>query len=81
MAEQTTVRTWGNSLGIRLNKNILNTAGIRQDDILQIDASDGIIILKKKFRHKTFEERLNEYDGNIDICDYDWGEPAGKELF
>lgn len=30
--------------------------------------------------HKSFEERVAEYDGEISICDFDWGEPIGKEL-
>ena len=29
--------------------------------------------------HKTFEERLEEYGGKIDVCDFDWGEPVGRE--
>ncbi len=35
---------------------------------------------KKGFKHKTFEERLAQYGGNITICDFDWGEPKGKEI-
>lgn len=37
-------------------------------------------LLKKAFKHKTFEERVAEYDGEISICDFGWGEPSGKEL-
>ncbi len=33
-----------------------------------------------EFIHKTFEERLAEYGGEISICDFDWGEPVGREL-
>lgn len=28
----------------------------------------------EKFKHKSFEERLNEYNGKITVCDFDWGE-------
>ena len=41
---------------------------------------DDSIVLKKAFKHKTFEERVAEYNGEISICDYDWGEPVGKEI-
>ena len=80
MTEQTVVRAWGNSQGIRLSKKILETAKIGLDDLLQVEVSENTIILKKAFRHKSFEERLADYDGKIDVLDFDWGEPLGKEL-
>jgi hypothetical protein len=32
------------------------------------------------FNHKTFEERLKEYGGEISVFAFEWGEPVGKEL-
>ena len=68
------------SQGIRLSKSVLAQANIEINDTVQIEASENVIILRKVFRHKTFEERLAEYDGKIDIQNFDWGEPAGKEM-
>ena len=31
--------------------------------------------------HKTFEERLAEFDGKITVSDFDWGVPMGREGF
>lgn len=36
-------------------------------------------IVLNKYKHKTFEERVAEYNGEISVCDFDWGEPVGKE--
>ena len=80
MPNQTIVRPWGNSQGIRLNKTILEAAKINLEDILQVETSENMIILKKIQKHKTFEERLAEYNGEISICDFDWGDPLGKQL-
>ncbi|MBR5368004.1 MAG: hypothetical protein IK138_01845 [Lachnospiraceae bacterium] len=33
-----------------------------------------------RFCHKSFEERVAEYDNVITTLNYDWGEPAGREL-
>ena len=41
---------------------------------------DDAIVLKKTFKHKSFEERLSEYNGKISVGNFDWGEPMGKEL-
>lgn len=80
MGEQVAVRPWGNSQGIRIPKNILEKLNINISDTLQIGIENDAIVLRKAFRHKTFEERMAEFDGKISICDFDWGEPVGKEL-
>lgn len=80
MGEQVAVRPWGNSQGIRIPKNILEKLNINISDTLQIGIENDAIVLRKAFKHKTFEERMAEFDGKISICDFDWGEPAGKEL-
>ena len=78
--EQVTIRVWGNSQGIRIPKNILEKMGLKTSDVLEIGIENNAIVLRKQFTHKTFEERLAEYDGEIDVCDFDWGEPVGREL-
>ena len=78
--EQVAVKPWGNSQGIRIPRNILEKLNISISDTLQIDVVGDAIVLKKTFKHKTFEERLEEYDGKISICDFEWGEPLGKEI-
>ena len=74
------VRTWGNSQGIRIPAEVMKEMHIAKDDILELSVENGIMTLKKKFRHKSFEERLAAYDGQINIAEFDWGEPAGKEI-
>ena len=74
------VRKWGNSLGIRLPQTVLKKLDIQLSDELTIEVESGAIVLRKRFKHKSFEERVAEYDGKIDIVDYDWGEPAGREM-
>lgn len=79
---QAQVKEWGNGQGIRLSKEILKSAGITLNDILDITVSNGIITLSKPFRHKTLEERAAEFDGKLMIDgEYDWDEPVGKEVW
>ena len=58
-----TITKWGNSQGIRIPVDILKKANVRVAD----------------FRHKSFSERLAAYNGKIETCDFEWGEPMGKE--
>lgn len=78
--EQVILKPWGNSQGIRIPKNILEKLNINISDTLQMDVAGDAIVLKKVWKHKTFEERLEEYGGKISICEFDWGEPIGKEI-
>ena len=80
MSDQVAIKTWGNSQGIRIPKNILEKLGLHVSDTLQIEVIDDSIVLKKAFKHKTLEERVAEYNGEISICDYDWGEPVENEF-
>jgi antitoxin MazE len=78
--EQVAIRSWGNSQGIRIPKDILDKMQLKISDVLDIEIKDDTIVLKKQFVHKTFEERLAEYNGEITVCDFDWGEPMGREI-
>ena len=79
---QTQIKSWGNSQGIRLNKQILEDAGFKQDDILDITIASGQIILSKPFRHRSLKERAAEYGGKLNLDgEYDWGEPVGREMW
>ncbi|MBQ9613290.1 MAG: AbrB/MazE/SpoVT family DNA-binding domain-containing protein [Lachnospiraceae bacterium] len=78
--EQIAIRAWGNSQGIRIPKKVLDEMNLKVSDVLELEIENDAIILRKQFTHKTFEERLAEYNGEITICDYDWGEPVGREM-
>jgi len=79
---QAQVKEWGNSQGIRLSKEILKSAGIALNEVLDIKVSNGVITLVKPFRHKTLEERAAEFDGKLMLDgEYDWGEPVGREVW
>ena len=54
---QAQVKTWGNSQGIRIPKEVLQEANVKINDVLDVRVADGMIMLVKPFRHKTLEER------------------------
>ena len=62
---QVAIRSWGNSQGIRIPKDILEKLQLKVSDVLDIEIENDCIVLKKQFVHKTFEERLAEYNGEI----------------
>ena len=85
-----TIQKWGNSQGLRIPKSLLDTAGLRENDRVELKLSeDGITIRKAApFRHRTLAERLTDYYGKpveeitrMDGEETDWGEPQGKEAW
>lgn len=78
----TKVKEWGNSQGIRISKELLQEAGIRKDDELDIQFVNGGLFLRKTFRHRTLEERAKEYGGKAGpYQEFDWGQPMGREVW
>ena len=72
----------GKNQGIRLSKDILKSAGIATNDILDVTISNGVITLVKPFRHRTLEERAAEFNGKLMLDgEYDWGTPVGREVW
>jgi antitoxin MazE len=79
---QIQVKSWGNSQGIRLPKEILQDAGIALNETLEVTVTNGVITLAKIFKHKTLEERAAEFDGKLNLDgEYDWGDSVGREVW
>ena len=78
----TQVKLWGNSQGIRIPKNILETLKIGIDEMLDMEVIDNSIVIRKKFAHKSLEQRYAEFEGEMcEIEEFDWGEPVGREIW
>lgn len=74
------IKTWGNSQGIRIPKDILESIGIRLNDFINIEVRDDSIVLKKTFRHRTLEERAMEFNGELGPYEeFGWDGPVGRE--
>ena len=48
----TSLKQWGNSRGVQIPQEALERSQIKNDDVLDVVASNGIIILKKQGRKK-----------------------------
>lgn len=76
------IAKWGNSQGIRLSKQLLEEAGMKMNDEVILVAEAGRIIIEKSCRHKTLEERAEQYGGKLGPYEeFDWGEPVGREVW
>lgn len=79
---KTMIKAWGDSQGIVIPTEILAQTGVSVNDVMDISVVDGKIVLEKKFRHKSLEERAAEYGGKLILeGEFDWGEKVGREIW
>ena len=92
----TTIQKWGNSQAVRLPKIILDSLLLQENDPVEIVSENDVIIIKRADRKrrakKSLEQRLEDfYQKPIDEIladetlykptEYDWGKPAGNEVW
>ena len=81
----TTIQRWGNSQAVRLPKYILEELFLQENDSVEITAVNDNIIIKKATRKrrakKSLEERFENYTGEYQCTEYNWGKPVGNEVW
>ena len=77
----TTIQKWGNSQGIRIPKNILDSLHWESQENLSITAEDNKIIIEPAKKRKNIKELFAGYTGDYAPEEIDWGEPVGKEIW
>ena len=79
---QVQLKQWGNSQGVRFSKELLNTVGFKENDLLTVEVQDGKLILSRGFQHKSLKERAEKFGGQLNLSEeMDWGEPVGSEVW
>ena len=80
----TTVQKWGNSQGLRLNKQVLQNAHISVGDEVDVAVREGVIIIApvKLVRGKhILQELVSRMPKNYKTTEVSWGEPIGREAW
>lgn len=73
------IAKWGNSLGIRIPKQIIEQSQLTEGMELDIKKEDNSLILTPRKKQYTLSELLEGMDENHLHSEIDWGEPVGKE--
>ncbi len=78
---RTAVKRWGNSLGVRIPKSILEENSLKEGSEINIISKDGTIIfepVKKKYNLKDLLEGINESNLHRKISTGDF---VGEEIW
>lgn len=80
----TKVQRWGNSQGLRLNKQVLEEAHISVGDEVDLAVRDGVIMLvpvKRVRGGHDLKELVAQIPKDHESVELDWGEPVGREVW
>lgn len=85
----TNIVNLGNHAGLRLPKMLLKSAGLRENDRVEVSCqNDSITIRRAAVPHCTLEERFTAFYGKpldeiepIFEEEVDWGRPEGEEVW
>ena len=72
---------WGNSQGVRLPKEVLKQARLREGDELTVRVENGRIALEPAAPEITLEKLVAGITPRNRHREQDWGTPAGNEVW
>lgn len=77
---KTTVARWGNSLGVRVPKEVAAAAGLTEGAAVTIVAEGGRIVISPSQPRYTLEELLVGMTPEAMHEAFDWGPDVGREI-
>lgn len=75
------LQKWGNSYGVRIPKSLLDSLGLKENDLIKLEQEDNKITMVKKKNSLSLKERFNNYEGENLSKDFEWDDPKGKEIW
>ena len=57
---QSIIKKWGNSLGLRIPKNITGEVGLEENTTVEVRVSKGRIVIEPLKKEKSLEELLSQ---------------------
>jgi antitoxin MazE len=77
---QVQVARWGNSLGVRIPKQIAERAGLRAGTRVEIEADADRILITRARRRYQLAELLEGMSPEAMREAFDWGPDSGREI-
>ncbi len=81
-ANKTQIAKWGNSLAVRLPRQIIESARLREGDQLNLSvAKNGAVIIRPARQKYRLEDLVAGITSSNLHDETDWGGPVGEEIW
>ena len=77
----TNIQKWGNSHGIRLPKYMLDELNWKENEAVEISVENNHIVIKQQSKFRSLSDLLENYTGDYQPEEVEWGEPVGREIW
>lgn len=77
----TTLRKWGNSVAVRIPKEVLYEASFKVNDKVDIFADGTGITIQKVKKFKSLDDLFAGYAGSNTYEEFNTGKPVGNEVW
>jgi antitoxin MazE len=77
---QVNVARWGNSLGLRIPKDIAEQAGLHAGSRVEIETADGRVIISPAKPRYALADLLKDMTPEAMRDAFDWGPDVGREI-
>ena len=82
IANKSHLAKWGNSLAVRLPRQIIETARLREGDPLNLSVGkDGAVVIRPTRQKYRLEDLVAEISPGNRHDKTDWGKPLGNEIW
>ena len=79
---ETTIQKWGNSLAVRLPKEVTRKLALRQGRKVRVyEKKKEVIIAPTREKEKSLKELIGEITPKNLHRETDWGAPRGREIW
>ena len=75
------IAKWGNSLAVRIPKNIADKIDLQGGVAVSLEVEGNNIVIKPQKQEYSLDDLLAGAIAEDFTGEYNWGEPAGKEIW
>ncbi len=82
MVARAQLAKWGNSLAVRIPKNLAEEAKLHEGDYLVLEVEEqGVVAIKAVRRPKTLHDLIAQITPENLHNEQEWGDPVGAEIW
>lgn len=77
----TLISKWGNSLALRIPKNLAAEVNVQDGDPVDVSVEDGALVVRPGRKRYTIDELVADMTPDDRGDEVEWGPPVGKEAW